>query len=92
MFDQELLSDKVLVDLPPGYIMRPLCISDYSRGFLEVLRVTGKVGYVSQKRWEERCHWLRNRAQTSDEYVIVVLDVERDRIVGTGRWVCERGL
>jgi glucosamine-phosphate N-acetyltransferase len=72
--------------------MRPLIRSDFGRGFLEVLRVTGKVGYVSQKRWDERCEWLRKRAETGDEYVLVVLDVEQDRIVGVGRWTGEKGL
>lgn len=72
--------------------MRPLTCSDFGRGFLEVLRVTGKVGYVSQRRWEERCEWLHARGSTGDEYVLVIVDVERDRIVGTGHWVAERGL
>jgi glucosamine-phosphate N-acetyltransferase len=92
IFNHSLLPDRVLADMPVGYVMRPLTRSDFGRGFLEVLRVTGKVGYVSQKRWDERCEWLRKRAEMGDEYILVVLDVEQDRIVGVGRWMGEKGL
>ena len=72
--------------------MRPLQRGDYARGFLEVLRKSGKVGYVSQARWDERCECLHVRGRTRDEYVLVVIEVESDRVVGVGRWVADRGL
>jgi glucosamine-phosphate N-acetyltransferase len=92
IFKGSALPAHVLSDLPPGYIMRPLTRADYSNGFLEVLRVTGKVGYVSQRRWDERCEYLRKRGEEGEEYVLVIVDVERDRIVGVGRLVSEKGL
>jgi glucosamine-phosphate N-acetyltransferase len=66
--------------------------SDKDKGFLEVLRGTGKVGYVSNKRWDERCEYLYKRAEQGDEYILVIVDVACDRVVGVGRWVAERGL
>lgn len=87
-----MLPSSVLEDLPPGYTMRPLTRGDYNRGFLEVLRVSGKVGYVSSKRWDERCEWLRKRAEDRDEYILVILDNKRNRVVGVGRWIAEKGL
>jgi hypothetical protein len=92
MFDVNLLPDSVLNNLPNGFIMRPLCPSDYSRGFLEVLRVSGKMGYVSNQRWEERCEYLKQRAERGEEYVVVVIDEKPDRVVGVGRWTGEKGL
>ncbi|KAF2663127.1 hypothetical protein BT63DRAFT_461513 [Microthyrium microscopicum] len=91
IFKSSHLPVHVLADLPPGYAMRPLCRSDYTRGFLEVLRVTGKVGYVSQRRWDERCIYLQKRSNDGEEYVLVVTDTDKDRIVGVGRWVGEKG-
>jgi glucosamine-phosphate N-acetyltransferase len=87
-----MLPQNVIVDLPAGYTMRPLTRGDYDRGFLEVLRVAGKVGYISSKRWDERCEWLRHRAKERDEYIIVILEDKKDRVVGVGRWVAEKGL
>jgi glucosamine-phosphate N-acetyltransferase len=72
--------------------MRPMARSDKDKGFLEVLRGTGKVGYVSNKRWDERCEYLYKRAEQGDEYILVIVDVAGDRVVGVGRWVSERGL
>lgn len=71
--------------------MRPLCTADFGRGFLEVMRVAGRVGYVSQRRWEERCEYLRGRGERGEEFVVVVVQREGDRVVGAGRWVGERG-
>jgi glucosamine-phosphate N-acetyltransferase len=72
--------------------MRPMARSDKDKGFLEVLRGTGKVGYVSNKRWDERCEYLYKRAEQGDEYILVIVDVSGDRVVGVGRWAAERGL
>jgi glucosamine-phosphate N-acetyltransferase len=87
-----MLPQNVILDLPAGYTMRPLTRGDYDRGFLEVLRVAGKVGYISSKRWDERCEWLQHRARECDEYIIVILEDKKDRVVGVGRWVADRGL
>jgi glucosamine-phosphate N-acetyltransferase len=87
-----MLPLNVIEDLPPGYSMRSLTRGDFARGFLEVLRVAGKVGYVSSGRWDERCEWLRKRAEEGDEYVLVIIEDKKDRVVGVGRWVAERGL
>jgi glucosamine-phosphate N-acetyltransferase len=72
--------------------MRPLTGGDYNRGFLEVLRVSGKVGYVSSKRWDDRCEWLQKRGEDRDEYILVIIEDKKDKVVGVGRWIAEKGL
>jgi hypothetical protein len=92
IFDSSLIPPSVIADLPSGYTIRSLTRGDFNRGFLEVLRVSGKIGYVSSKRWDEKCEWLRKRAEESDEYIVVILDDKRDRVVGIGRWIADKGL
>jgi glucosamine-phosphate N-acetyltransferase len=67
--------------------MRPLCRSDYHRGYMEVLRVVGRTGWIGEDIWEERCEWLRSRSDTY--FVLVVVDSE-DRVVASGTILLER--
>jgi glucosamine-phosphate N-acetyltransferase len=92
IFDASLLPSKVIADLPAGYSMRPLTQADYERGFLEVLRASGKVGYVNSARWHERCEWLRKKAVEREEYVLVIVEDKPNRVVGVGTWRAEKGL
>jgi glucosamine-phosphate N-acetyltransferase len=87
IFNPGLISEKVLADLPEGYDMRPLCRSDYHRGYMEVLRVIGRSGWIGEDIWEERCEWLRSRTDTY--FVLVVIDAS-DRVVASGTVMLER--
>jgi len=87
LFSTDLISAAVTTALPTGYTLRPLQVSDYDRGFLDVLRVLTAVGEISSSEFEERFAWLRKR---EGEYFVIVICDETGGIVGTGTVVVER--
>ena len=87
LFTDHLISPEVQAALPPGYTIRPLRRSDYHRGYLDVLRVLTTVGEVTDDKWNERYDWISTR---NDEYYLLVVCDEADRIVGTGSLIVER--
>lgn len=87
LFSSQLISPEVLAALPPGYTIRPLRRSDFQRGYLDVLRVLTTVGEVSDEQWNERYDWISSR---NDEYYLLVVCDEAERIVGTGSLIVER--
>lgn len=87
LFTDHLISPEVQAALPPGYTIRPLRRSDYQRGYLDVLRVLTTVGEVTDDKWNERYDWISTR---NDEYYLLVVCDEADRIVGTGSLIVER--
>ena len=87
LFSSRLISPEVLAALPPGYTIRPLCRSDFQRGYLDVLRVLTTVGEVSDEQWNQRYDWISSR---NDEYYLLVVCDEAERIVGTGSLIVER--
>lgn len=94
LFSPTLLGTTVAAALPSGYTIRPLRESDYSAGFLDVLRVLTVVGEVTRAAWTERYGFMRARNDTY--YVLVICDDSgagadgEGRIVGTGAVVVER--
>jgi glucosamine-phosphate N-acetyltransferase len=76
-------------DLPTGYSIRPLCRSDYGRGFMDVARIMGKTGHVEEDVWDTRCEWLGRNKDT--HFVLVVLDCD-DIVVASGTLLFERKL
>ena len=89
LFDSELISEKVMSDLPNGYNIRPLCRSDYKRGYMDVARVIGKTGHVEEDVWDLRCEWLERNKDT--HFILVVLDLD-DIVVASGTLLFERKL
>ena len=87
LFSSQLISPEVLAALPPGYTIRPLRRSDFQRGYLDVLRVLTTVGEVSDEQWNQRYDWISSR---NDEYYLLVVCDEAERIVGTGSLIVER--
>lgn len=87
IFDGRLVSQQVWSDLPNGYHIRPLQRSDYGRGYMDVVRIVGKTGWVGEDVWEARCEWLR---RNSDNYFIVVILDPEDTVVATGTVLFER--
>ncbi|KAF2097787.1 glucosamine 6-phosphate N-acetyltransferas-like protein, partial [Rhizodiscina lignyota] len=74
--------------LPEGYSVRPLCKSDYHKGYLDVLRVQEKVGWVSESVWDERCEWLHDMGNGT-YYTVVICD-KGERCVAVGTLLVER--
>ncbi|KAI5778698.1 acyl-CoA N-acyltransferase [Geopyxis carbonaria] len=88
LFPATLISPDVLSALPAGYTLRPLERSDYSAGFLDVLRVLTSVGDITQADWEARFDWMAARAE--EYFVVVIADTNTGAIVGVGSLVIER--
>ncbi|KAF4549983.1 Glucosamine 6-phosphate N-acetyltransferase-like protein [Elsinoe fawcettii] len=91
LFDPSLISPQVSSALPKGYSIRPLQKSDYSTGFLDVLRVLTTVGEISEeafgKRFDEMS--VSHTGAGVGYHVLVILDGE-GKCVGTGALVVER--
>ncbi|KAL4963896.1 glucosamine 6-phosphate N-acetyltransferase [Aspergillus stella-maris] len=87
LFSSSLISPTVTSELPPGYSIRPLRRSDYSRGYLDVLRVLTTVGTVGESAWNARYDWIASR---NDEYYMLVITDAEEKIVATGSLIVER--
>ncbi|TVY50834.1 Glucosamine 6-phosphate N-acetyltransferase 1, partial [Lachnellula cervina] len=76
------------LNLPPNILCRPLQRTDFQRGHLSVLSHLAPVGDTTEEMWVEQYEWM---ARCNGTYFVVVLvDVERDVIVGTGTLMLER--
>jgi glucosamine-phosphate N-acetyltransferase len=89
LFSATLIPDEINTALPAGYSMRPLEREDYTRGFLDVLRVLTTVGDIPQEAWEQRYDWMLQR---NEEYFIVCVVDPQGKIVGVGSLVLEKKL
>ncbi|KAJ5342178.1 hypothetical protein N7541_011302 [Penicillium brevicompactum] len=87
LFPATLISPEVIAALPDNYTIRPLRRSDYSRGYLDVLRVLTTVGEITEEMWNKRYEWITSR---NDEYYMIVVCDGEDRVVGTGSLLVER--
>lgn len=87
LFPTTLISPSVAAELPEGYKIRPVRRSDYSRGYLDVLRVLTTVGTITEEQWNKRYDWISSR---NDEYYLLVICDGEDRVVGTGSLIVER--
>lgn len=88
LFASSLISPQVVSALPEGYTIRPLQRSDFSAGFLDVLRVLTTVGDVTQQDFEKRFDEMK----TGNGYHILVILDGQEKIVGTGALIVERKL
>ncbi|KHJ85843.1 hypothetical protein OESDEN_14421 [Oesophagostomum dentatum] len=77
MFNPDLLTPEVVGEVPNGFLARPLRISDYDNGFLQVLAQLTTVGDISRETFEER---FRSMSQTRPlaYYVVVVEEIRYD--------------
>jgi glucosamine-phosphate N-acetyltransferase len=87
LFSSDLLSPAVSEALPQGYKIRSLRRTDYDTGFLDCLRVLTTVGDISQSQWEEQYDWFKKR---DGGYYMLVVEDDKDRVVGCGTLVVER--
>jgi len=87
MFGLELVSPTIAASLPSTYTIRALRKSDYSIGFLDVLRVLTTVGDITEEEWNGRYDWMTTQGK-GGYYLLVVED--QGRIVATGALLVER--
>nr|CAG4647474.1 EOG090X0FKI [Megafenestra aurita] len=69
-------------------IVRPLFMSDYNRGFLELLRELTEVGNISEEKFQEQFNLMKNSHGTY--YCTVIIDTTKDRVVGASTLLMER--
>lgn len=92
LISTELLSPEVQAELPQGYKLRSLQLSDYDTGFLDCLRVLTTVGEISKQKFEERYEWLSSQDGTYFILVIEDTNISPPKVVGTGALIVERKL
>ncbi|KAF9134057.1 Glucosamine-phosphate N-acetyltransferase-like protein [Mortierella sp. 14UC] len=88
LFSATLISSTIQSQLPEGYILRPLEITDYSKGFYDCLAGLTAVGKVSEQSFRETFEQMR---RCEGVYHIVVIEELRERrIVATGTLIVEQ--
>ncbi|KAG5995275.1 hypothetical protein E4U43_003063 [Claviceps pusilla] len=90
LFSQSLIPEFVSKDLPDGYKLRALRVTDFDTGFLDCLRVLTTVGDVTQVQFEEQ---FRKMKQRKEYYTVVIEDTtrpdKRNSVVATGAMIVE---
>jgi glucosamine-phosphate N-acetyltransferase len=89
LFSEDLLSPEVSAALPQGYSIRSLRRTDYGTGFLDCLRVLTTVGEISEQQWLDQYDWFTKR---DGSYYILVVEDEKNKVVGCGSLIVERKL
>nr|CAG4642858.1 EOG090X0FKI [Evadne anonyx] len=94
LYDPELLDKfdlgeryKVLKK-DPVLKVRPLLASDYSRGFLNLLKELTEVGDITQEQFEDQFGLMRS--SPGMYYVTVIVDQNKNEIVGAATLLMER--
>ncbi|KAJ3122386.1 Glucosamine-phosphate N-acetyltransferase-like protein [Nowakowskiella sp. JEL0407] len=88
LFDKLYISGDVQNALPAGFVVRPLEIGDYEKGFLEALEMLTSVGKMSKGQFIERFSYLK--AHNHEYFTIVIEDTKKAKIVGAGTIFVER--
>jgi glucosamine-phosphate N-acetyltransferase len=71
------------------YQIRPLKISDYDQGYIELLRQLTECGTITYEDYKQRFNQLKQCLNTY--YILIIEDLNIDKqIVGTATLVCER--
>jgi glucosamine-phosphate N-acetyltransferase len=71
------------------YLLRPLAISDYDHGYIELLRQLTECGTITYDDFKKRFNQMKQCSNTY--YILVIEDMNIDKqIVGTATLVCEK--
>lgn len=77
-----------MADPGEGLLVRPLNISDYDRGFLELLGQLTTVGEVTREEWEDR---FLNMKKCPETYLVTVIeDTTTNKVIGAATLVVEQ--
>ncbi|XP_014776939.1 probable glucosamine 6-phosphate N-acetyltransferase isoform X2 [Octopus bimaculoides] len=97
LFDPKLLDDintcnfvgKITLEsLGSHFKVRPLCLSDYEKGYLKLLSELTKVGDVSYEQFEARFNSMKSSCDTY--YIVVIEDTRTELIIGSATLVIEQ--
>lgn len=89
LFSSSLISPEVVAAFPDGYTIRPLEKGDYSKGYLDCLRVLTWCGDITEAEFSERYDEMDTGGK--GPYYLLVIEHE-NRIVGTGSLIAEKKL
>lgn len=71
------------------YLIRPLCISDYDYGYIELLEQLTDCGKITFETFKERFYEMKQCLNTY--YILVIEDMNSNKkIIGTTTLVCEK--
>lgn len=91
LWSSSLISPEVATSLPEGYKARPLERSDFSKGYLDCLRVLTHVEDLSEEQFYERYDEMSAINAVKPTYHLLVVE-HQGKIVGTGSLIVERKL
>jgi glucosamine-phosphate N-acetyltransferase len=91
LWSSSLISSEVVTSLPEGYQARPLERNDFSKGYLDCLRVLTHVGELTEEKFHERYDEMSAINGVKPTYYLVVIE-HQEKIVGTGSLIVERKL
>ncbi|KAK9368906.1 acyl-CoA N-acyltransferase [Lipomyces kononenkoae] len=88
LFPTSFICPDISSKLAPVYSLRPLQLSDYKAGFLDVLKDLTTVGDITEERFTEQFEYMR--ARQGEYFVIVIEKVATGEVVGVGTLLVER--
>lgn len=88
LFPGSLIPAATTASFLEGFQVRPLCRSDYAKGFLDCLRVLTHVGDTTEVEFGERYDEMK---QAKGTYYYLVIE-HGCHIVGTGALIVEKKL
>lgn len=71
-----------------GLLLRPLCPSDYDKGFVQLLGQLTKIGDVTREQFLKRFQAMKACPETY--YVTVIEDTQTSKIIGSATLVVEQ--
>ncbi|KAK9233938.1 acyl-CoA N-acyltransferase [Lipomyces kononenkoae] len=88
LFPTSFICPDISSNLAPDYTLRPLQLSDYKAGCLDVLRDLTTVGDITEERFTEQVEYMR--ARQGEYFVIVIEKIATGKVVGIGTLLVER--
>ncbi|KAK3814623.1 MAG: acyl-CoA N-acyltransferase [Linnemannia gamsii] len=88
LFSPSLISTTIQAQLPSGYKLRPLEITDYTKGFYGCLAGLTVVGKVSEHSFQQTFEQMRRCEGVY--HIVVIEDLAASRIVATGTLIVEQ--
>ncbi|CAF0927237.1 unnamed protein product [Rotaria sordida] len=71
------------------YLIRPLSLSDYNHGYIELLRQLTECGKITYEEFKQRFYQMKQCLNTY--YILVIEDINLNKqIIGTTTLICEK--
>ncbi|XP_076441691.1 putative glucosamine 6-phosphate N-acetyltransferase [Babylonia areolata] len=71
-----------------GLIIRPLALSDFDKGYMQLLQQLTKVGDVPQEKFEDRFRQMKSCPDTY--YIVVIEDTTTTQVIGSASLIKEQ--